>query len=337
MQFCDVLIFTCNSFFLPHSQFSIQNMKAFIFIFIPFFILISCHSSVVKEKKEDSNSQPNIVIEESKDNNESDSTRPKEHSKEFNGLPITNNLGDIIAKTKSVKNEDWRIKTENGNTSIKTFLKMVTGLGNNFGEDISPYSGLLDLDNDGVSELLIGYFTGGGHCCDDLWIGKLIAPHLFENAFTIQGGWIQLDSQKNFIFSPDELLGYFYTCYTCDGDYKSPYNYNYTNAYFRYKNGVPVFVLMNESRKEQIISNLNILSNQSIPELDEEGTDEIGGSGFRKNFAKNIFALYFNSEGDKLACKKFFNKYYKGKDSDSVWNKLKDYLSISLLTERNKK
>src|SRR5215207_3410158 len=51
-----------------------------------------------------------------------------------------------------------------------------------------PLYGLVDLDSDNKKELIIYHFTGGAHCCDELYIFKTIARNKYQYAAKLHAG-----------------------------------------------------------------------------------------------------------------------------------------------------
>lgn len=204
------------------------------------------------------------------------------------------NPKSVIRKTKPVTKQLF-IEIKNGESvPIKYFVEEA------FGQfDTSSNKGLLDLDDDNIPELLITYYTGGNHCCAGLWIGKKVNDSIYQETFFVEGEMTTMNNQKIFRCGQSERLGYFYTSYSCGGDLKSPYDYSATDLQFKYKNGYPDFI-SDAKNRTQIIKNLTILSKLPIPALNKSRT-EIDCMAFRKNFAQNIVALYFNDQQDAVA------------------------------------
>jgi len=300
---------------------SIKNCFASSVIFSLACFFVSCNSTVEKSKsvtKVKTTIQPTRT--DSLDGYFAD---------DLQTVLVVDNIAEVLKKTKPARKHLF-ISTPNGETiSVKNFIEQT------FRQRDSSYNkGLINLDNDNIPELLIGYYTGGNHCCDGLWIGKKINDSLFEGTMEIEGGWVTINDQMIFRYEQTERLGYFYECYSCCGDYKSPYDYRATDIQFKYKNGYPVFI-SDEKNRKQIIKNLAVLSKMPVPQLNKNRT-ESDCVAYRKNFAQNIVALYFNDQQDSSGCKKVFYDFYKGTDRDTLWNDVADYFDspFTISTEK---
>lgn len=275
-------------------------------------IMYSCNSTV--ENTKPVKSLPQITQHDSNDNYYQDELRDFITSDEFSS---------IYKKSTPIKNQLFISDEEGKSVPIKFFIEQ------NFGQrDTGINKCLLDLDNDNIPELLISYYTGGNHCCDGLWIGNKVKDSLYEEAFAIEGGWISMSQQKIFSYNQVESIGYFYECYSCDGDLKPPYDYAATIINFKYKNAKPIFISDSKNRTK-LLKNLAILNKMPVPPLNKNRT-ESDCKAYRKNFAMNIVALYFNGNQDSSICKPLFYKYYNGTDRDTIWNEITEYFETPL-------
>jgi len=287
-------------------------MKVNIILLFISFNLYSCTSTVENAKPVKAASQTSR--HDSNDNYFHDP---------LSSFILTDEFAFILKKSRPINKQIYISDKNEKSIPLKTFIEQ------NFEQkDTSINKGLLDLDYDNSPELLIAYYTGGNHCCDGLWIGKKINDSLFEGTMDIEGGWVSMNDQNIFSYDQVERLGYFYECYSCCGDLKSPYDYKATDIKFKYKKGYPVFVSDSKNRTK-LIKNLSILSKLPVPPLNENKT-ESDCKAFRKNFAMNIVALYFNENKDSTICKNFYYQYYKGTDIDTLWNDITGYFDSPL-------
>ena len=74
---------------------------------------------------------------------------------------------------------------------------------------------LADLDLDGKKELLVSNYTGGAHCCDEIYIFKNISPNRYQHAVRFYAGNTIITKKGEFLFNFYEQFGYFFTCYAC--------------------------------------------------------------------------------------------------------------------------
>ncbi len=304
---------------------NLMSIKNFCLTGIVFFSLacffISCNQTASKktESKEEKNSA------QTKDTSSSDYS----FSEPPRAFILLDNLAQIFNQSKPVKRQLYILNEKGEAVAIKTFIEQVFDQ-----RDTSINKALFDLDNDNVRELLIGYYTGGNHCCDGIWIGKKVNDSLYEEAFAIEGGSITMNDKKIFRCIQDERLGYFYSSYACSGDYEFPYDYRATDIQFKYKKGSLVYI-SDVKNRNQLIQNLTFLSKIPVPTLNERRESDC--IGYRKNFAKNIVALYVNDKFDTLSTKKVFYNYYKGVDTDTVWNEVLEYIDPSFTVNYMKK
>lgn len=176
---------------------------------------------------------------------------------------------------------------------------------------------LADLDNDGKKELLLWSYTGGAHCCDEIFIFRNIAPNKYQHVARLFGGHTIITSQKKFRFGFYEQFGYFFTCYACaytDTSDTAPISLR--QILIEYQKG-KVRVIQGEQETRSIINdNLGKLSEQPYQPLDADlAMDE----GLRKEFAMNLVVYYYAFGRNLPETQKLFNKYYKFPDAKKVW------------------
>lgn len=176
---------------------------------------------------------------------------------------------------------------------------------------------LADLDNDGRKELIFYNFTGGAHCCDEIFIYKNIAPNKYQHVARLFGGHTIITLQNEFEFGFYEQFGYFFTCYACGyADSTDGAPIPLRGITLRYTKGKMVVVPGDQELRSTINDNLGKLGEQPYEKLDEElAMDE----GLRKEFAMNLAVFYYAFGRNLINTKTLFNKYYKYPDAVKVW------------------
>lgn len=202
------------------------------------------------------------------------------------------------------------IRGKNGTTtSMKTFL-----VKNNIGG--FSESGLADLDGDGKRELVISNFTGGAHCCDEIYIFRQTAPQRYQYvAKTFAGHTCFLDD-KTMRFSFYESFGYFFTCYACsyvDTSDTAPIPVN--SVLLKYQKSKLSVIPSDDVLRSMIRDNLDKLSEQPFAEMDDVSQD----NGLRKEFALNLAVFYYSFGKNLAETQRLFNTYYKFPDKKIVW------------------
>ena len=176
---------------------------------------------------------------------------------------------------------------------------------------------LSDLDNDGKKELLIYNYTGGAHCCDEIYIFKNTGPGKYQYVATLFAGHTLITKEKEFVFTFYELFGYFFTCYACgliDTTDEAPIDIRAITLH--YSKGKLLINPGDPELRSIINDNLAKLGEQPYEKLDEELAQD---NGLRKEFAMNL-AVYYYSFGKNLPeTQRLFNKYYKFPDAKKVW------------------
>lgn len=178
---------------------------------------------------------------------------------------------------------------------------------------------LADLDNDGKKELVISGFTGGAHCCDDIYIFKSIALNKYQYAARIFAGHTIINTDKGFTYSFAEHLGYFFTCYACwyiDTSDAAPVDLS--EVTMKYSKGKLIVAPGDKELRSTINDNLDKLGElvMDIPS-DGDGIDQ--DEGIRKAVAMNLAVFYYSFGKNLVETQKLFNKYYKHKDAKKVW------------------
>jgi len=176
---------------------------------------------------------------------------------------------------------------------------------------------LADLDNDGKKELVISNFTGGAHCCDEIYIFRPVAPGKFQYVVKLFGGHTVITKKREFEFSFDESFGYFFTCYACDyADTGDAAPIPLRRITLRYNRGKLAVVPGDKKLLGLINDNLGKLGNLPFGKLEDElAMDE----GLRKEVAMNLAVYYFSFGRNLQATQHLFNKYYRYPDAKQVW------------------
>ena len=200
---------------------------------------------------------------------------------------------------------------KNGKTvSLAGFGKSGTA-----GEKIEQ--GLIDLDGDGKKELVISGFTGGAHCCDEIYVFRNLAPNKYQQAAKLFAGNTCITADNEFLYDFYEQFGYFFTCFACsyeDTSDTAPLPIN--NISLKYSKGRMILAGLDKELKNKLNDNLAKLGEQPYEKLENDISQD---NGLRKEFAMNL-AVYYYSFGRNLAeTQKLFNKYYKYPDAKKVW------------------
>lgn len=180
-----------------------------------------------------------------------------------------------------------------------------------------PEHTLADLDNDGKKELVISNFTGGAHCCDEIYIYKNIAPNKFHYVVKMFGGHTIVTPKRTFKFSFDESFGYFFTCYGCGyADTSDAAPIPLRSVTLRYSKGKIAIVPGDKELRSTINDNLEKLAELPFEKLDAELAMD---DGLRKEFAMNLAVFYYSFGRNISETKMMFNKYYRYPDAAKVW------------------
>jgi hypothetical protein len=182
--------------------------------------------------------------------------------------------------------------------------------------------GTTNLNNDTVTELLVLNYTGGAHCCDEVYVFEK-QPGYYVQKAKLFGGFICIDPASNlFTFSFNEALGYFFACYAC-GFADSTGRFEVIREIeLRYDNGRFVVVPYLPDTEKQLFQNLELLAAHKYEHMEEGLMD----SGWRKEFAMNIAVWHYNHGKNWTATKALFDKYYEFKDAARVWKELRNTL-----------
>jgi hypothetical protein len=185
--------------------------------------------------------------------------------------------------------------------------------------ELSDYADhvLADLDNDGKKELLLYDFTGGAHCCDEVYIFKNTAPGKFQHAAKLFAGNTIITSDKHFVYNFYEHFGYFFTCFACaytDTTDEAPLEVR--SIHLKYAQGKLSVVRGDQELRSAINDNLGKLGEQPYEILEDEISFD---NGLRKEVALNLAVFYYSFGKSLPATKQLFDKYYKFPDARKVW------------------
>ncbi len=185
--------------------------------------------------------------------------------------------------------------------------------------ELSDYADhvLADLDNDGKKELLLYDFTGGAHCCDEVYIFKNTAPGKYQHVAKLFAGNTIISSEKQFVFNFYEHFGYFFTCFACaytDTTDEAPLEVR--SIQLKYGQGRLSVVKGDQELRSTINDNLGKLGEQPYELLEDEISFD---NGLRKEVALNLAVFYYSFGKSLPATKQLFDKYYKFPDARKVW------------------
>lgn len=174
-----------------------------------------------------------------------------------------------------------------------------------------------DMDNDGKKELLVSNFTGGAHCCDEIYVFKNTAAGKYQYAAKLFAGNTIITREKEFIYDFNEQFGYFFTCFACGyADTTDAAPIEIRSISLKYNKGKMLVAPGDAELKDIINDNLAKLGEQPYEQLEDDIAQD---NGLRKEFALNL-AVYYYSYGRNLAeTQKLFSKYYKYPDAKKVW------------------
>ncbi len=177
--------------------------------------------------------------------------------------------------------------------------------------------GLADIDHDGKKELLIYNYTGGAHCCDELYFFNKIGTNRYHLAAKTFGGDMCADDDNTFNYFFDQHFGYFFTCFACGIEDTTAGGIQPVHSIqLRFKQGKLNIVPGSPALRNIIVNNLEKLEKMAYQPIDPDlGQDD----GTRKEFAMNL-AVYYYSFGQQLAAThQLFNRYYNFPDKAAVW------------------
>lgn len=200
--------------------------------------------------------------------------------------------------------------------SLTAFLKSMGDPA--LGEAVYADHVIADLDKDGRKELLIYNYTGGAHCCDELYIFKNTAPNKYQQVAKLFAGNTIITKKNEFIYDFHEQFGYFFTCFACgyeDTTGEGPLSNSAITL--RFRNGKLLVTPGNAELKALINDNLGLLGEKPYQPLEDDIAQD---DGIRKEFALNLAVYYFSYGRNLTATRQLFTRYYKHPDATKVWN-----------------
>lgn len=177
--------------------------------------------------------------------------------------------------------------------------------------------GFADLDNDGKKELLVSNFTGGAHCCDEIYIFKNIGVNKYQQATKLFAGNSLITDKNEFIYDFNEQLGYFFTCFACGfSDTSDAGPVELSSISLKYNKGKLSVLPPDKELRNIINDNLGKLGEQPYEKLEDRIAQD---NGLRKAIAINLAVFYYSFGKNIMETQKLFNKYYKYPDAKKVW------------------
>ncbi len=174
-----------------------------------------------------------------------------------------------------------------------------------------------DMDNDGKKELLVSNYTGGAHCCDEIYIFKNISPNKYQHVAKLFAGNTIITKEKEFIYDFHEQFGYFFTCFACGyTDTTDGAPVEIRSITLKYNKGKMVVTPGDQELKSIINDNLGKLGEQPYEKLSDDIDQD---NGLRKEFTLNLVVYYYSYGRNMVETQKLFNKYYKYPDAKKVW------------------
>jgi hypothetical protein len=201
------------------------------------------------------------------------------------------------------------------NRSLAAFLK---SLGNEeSGETVYADHALADLDKDGRKELLIYNYTGGAHCCDELYLFKNTGTNKYQQVAKLFAGNTIITKDREFIYDFHEQYGYFFTCFACgyeDTTGEGPMSVS--GITLRFRTGKLQVLPGTKAEKATILENLAKLGAVPYQPLDDDIAQD---DGIRKEIALNLVVYYYTFGRNLTATRQLFFNYYKHPDAAKVW------------------
>ncbi|MBI3139189.1 MAG: hypothetical protein HYZ15_11430 [Sphingobacteriales bacterium] len=174
-----------------------------------------------------------------------------------------------------------------------------------------------DMDNDGKKELLISNFTGGAHCCDEIYVFTYMAPGKYRQTVKLFAGNTIITKEKEFIYDFHEQFGYFFTCFACgyeDSTDVAPQHIS--TILLRYHKGKMKVQPGDPELKTLILDNLDKLGEQPYQPLEEDIAQD---NGLRKEIALNLVVYYYSFGKNLAGTLQLFYKYYRHPDVKTTW------------------
>jgi hypothetical protein len=185
---------------------------------------------------------------------------------------------------------------------------------------------LIDMDKDGKKELIIFHYTGGAHCCDELFLFRNIATNKYQYVVKLFAGNVCMNEKPQFIYDFYEQFGYFFTCYACaftDTTEAAPMPVSYIKL--NYSKGKLSVVPGDKELRGRIRDNLAKLGEQPYENLEDDIAQD---NGLRKEFALNLAVFYYSYGRNLVETKKLFDQFYKYPDAKKVWLEFSNHLKF---------
>lgn len=229
----------------------------------------------------------------------------------FQGAEKTKNQAKTILLLKNKKS-----------VSLAAFLKSLNG----GMEDQPLYAdhGLADLDKDGKKELLIYNYTGGAHCCDEIYIFRNTGTGKYQQAGKLFAGNTVITDEKTFIYDFHEQFGYFFTCFACGVEDSTGRLTGISAITLRFRKGKMNLVPGDDNLLSTINKNLGLLGKMTFTPIDP---DLMQDDGLRKEIALNLAVYYFSFNRHLENTRQLFTRHYKHPDAAKIWLQFRRQLS----------
>lgn len=184
--------------------------------------------------------------------------------------------------------------------------------------DMGEYAdlGLRDLDGDGKKEFIVFNFTGGAHCCDEIFIFRNIGPGKYQYANHLFGGNVCISDSNIFRYNFTEHFGYFFSCFACEyNDTAETAPLRVRDISLKFSKGKLAVIPGDKELRSLILDNLSKMSEEPYQAIKEDDFDD----GLRKEFAMNLAVYYYSFGRNLAATKALFTRYYKFPDAKKVW------------------
>lgn len=204
------------------------------------------------------------------------------------------------------------------NKKTKSLAAFLKSLGNaELGETEYGDYALSDLDKDGRKELLVYNYTGGAHCCDELYIFKYTGLNKYQQVAKLFAGNTIITKEKEFVYDFHEQYGYFFTCFACGyEDTTGAGLFSNSSILLRYQKGKMGVVPGDPTLKKTILDNLEKLGKQPYQPLEDDIAQD---DGIRKEIALNLAVYYYSFGRNTEDTRQLFYRYYKHPDARKVW------------------
>jgi hypothetical protein len=182
--------------------------------------------------------------------------------------------------------------------------------------------GFKDLDGDGKKELILLNYTGGMHCCDEIYIYEQITANRYQQRVKLFAGNTCVSKDNIFSYGLYEQLGYFYSCYACLYEDSAKGLLAPPPLTFKYNAGKLVLTNDTASMNRIVIKNVTFLAALTLNPMKEDWEE----TGVRKMYALQIATWYFINGRDEQKTKRLFNQFYQATDRKKVWEELLEHI-----------